>query len=73
VDIAYSNGSSEAFTAVMFQAEVVWVVTLCGVVVGYQQHGLLKRLCPATTLHDVITKDLSLILHCSILTFTWSG
>jgi hypothetical protein len=27
----------EAFTAVMFQVEVFWVVTPCGVVVGYRR------------------------------------
>jgi len=29
--------SFEAFTAVMFQVEVFWVVTPCNVVVGYQR------------------------------------
>jgi hypothetical protein len=29
--------SFEAFTAVMSQVEVFWVVTPCGVVVGYQR------------------------------------
>jgi len=31
--------SFEAFTAVMFQVEVFWVVTPCNVVVGYQRFG----------------------------------
>jgi len=30
------NTSFEAFTAVMFQVEVFWVVTQCSVMVGYQ-------------------------------------
>jgi len=29
----------EAFTAVMFQAEVFWVVMPCSIVVGYQRFG----------------------------------
>jgi hypothetical protein len=29
----------EAFTAVIFQLEVFWVVTPCSVVVGYQRFG----------------------------------
>jgi len=31
------DGSFETFTAVMFQVEVFWVMTLCNVVVGYQR------------------------------------
>jgi hypothetical protein len=31
--------SFEAFTAVMFQVEVYWVVTPCSVVAGYQRFG----------------------------------
>jgi hypothetical protein len=34
------NGASvEAFTAVMFQVEVFWIMTPCNVVVGYQRFG----------------------------------
>jgi hypothetical protein len=46
--------SLEAFTAMMFQVEVFWVVTSCCVVVGY--HGHLKHLYPTTTLHGVTTQ-----------------
>jgi hypothetical protein len=55
--------------AVMFQAEVFWVMTTCSVVVGYQcfrgpcclhfQHGPLKRLYLTTTLKDVTTQKTS--------------
>jgi hypothetical protein len=33
------ENSFEAFTAVMFQVEVFWVVTLCSYMVGYQRFG----------------------------------
>jgi len=51
------HASFEAFTAVMFQVEVFWVVIPFSVVAGYQlppwQHDSLKRWYPNhyTTLH----------------------
>jgi hypothetical protein len=47
-----SVGSFEDFTAMMFQVEVLWVVTPCSVFVEvhaasiFRQHGTLKRWCP---------------------------
>jgi hypothetical protein len=32
----YKHASFEAYTAVIFQVEVFWVVTPCSVVAGYQ-------------------------------------
>jgi len=33
-----------------------WVVTPCSVVVGWRQHGPLKRWYPTTTLHGITTQ-----------------
>jgi len=55
------NESFEAFTAVKFQIEVFWIVTLSSVVVGYQffrkrrQYRHLKRWYPTTKLRGVIS------------------
>jgi hypothetical protein len=37
--VYFLNLSFEVFTAVMFQVDVFWVMTLCSVVVGYQRFG----------------------------------
>jgi len=49
----------ELFTAMKIQVEVFWVVTPCDIVVGYRQHGRLKRWYPTTTLHGVIIQKIS--------------
>jgi len=35
--MCYTAASFEAFTAVIFQVEILWVVTPCSVVVRYQR------------------------------------
>jgi len=65
----FSFASCEAFTAVMFQVEVFWVVTLYSVVVGCQQH--LRGQYPATTLHSDLILFLFLILCTSLEIWQW--
>jgi len=48
----------EAFTAVIFQVEVFWVVTPCSAVVGYQ-HGPPKRWYATRKLHGVTAQKTS--------------
>jgi hypothetical protein len=58
--------SFEAFTAVIFQVEVFWIVTQCSVVEEYRSFGVLsyfylqygppKRWYPTATLHGVTSQ-----------------
>jgi len=63
----------ENFTALMFEVEVLWVVTPCSVV-GYRRFGgpcclhlyldgHLERWYPTTTLHPVTTQKNSALKH----------
>jgi len=56
----------EVFTAPKIQVEVLWVVTACSAVVGYQHfRGPLKCWYP-TTIHDVTTQKTSKISEFSL-------
>jgi hypothetical protein len=51
--------SAYIYKSFVFEVEVFWIVTPCGVAVGYQRLGPLKRWYPPTTPHGFTTQKTS--------------